>query len=427
MKHFSIMTIILFFSINLYGALMNIPDSFGLHPDEIGSARAFSFFSDGFSSAYFNPAGLSQTGESHISLNYIYAKPQLKLNNEIAFSEPNEIGILGLKVNIDNILTARKKLSLGIILGVDKNFSGLITIKDGISDSGQFIRYGRGQMLLITSLGIEPYRGVYIGGGAYIFVKSKASLLLNTTLSGNTTDESIELKSKTGISPILGLIFSPGRTFNSQKLNVVNLGLAYRGRSEYTVGIRTNAIATIGESPLATLPINLVFLDAFVPQQLSFGVKLAPFLDLRELAFGFGMTYMFWNELDEILRKRDSVRDELNLNFKNIFVPSIGCEYRSIEGFSLLTGYTYEPSPLGSNQSGRVNLIDAPRHIIGFGAGYTFSKIPGLKNPFSVNAGYQLHLLASEKFTLESEDGTTIDAETGGFLNGVSISLTMRF
>lgn len=427
MKQFMLITIFLIFPVSAHGAFMNIPGSLGLNPDETGSAKAFSLFSDSFSSAYFNPAGLSQTDESHISLNYIYAKPQLKLDDKVAFSEPNEVGILGLKINIDNLIKVSKNLSLGIILGVDRNFSGLLTIEDGVSDTGQFVRYGRGQMLLITSLGVEPYRGVHVGGGAYISVKSDASVIMNTTLSGTTTDESFELKGKTGISPIMGIIFSPGKAFDSQKLNTISLGIAYMGSSEYTVRVKTNAVAMIGGSPLATLPIDLIFLDAFVPAQLSIGLKLVPFLDFKELAFGFEASYLFWNELDGILRKKDAVRDELNLDFKNIFVPSIGCEWISKKGFSVRTGYSYEPSPLASSQSGRANLVDASRHIIGLGAGYTFSKIPGLRNPLSVNVGYQLHLLSKKKFTLESGDGSTTDTEAGGFLNGFGISLTMRF
>jgi long-subunit fatty acid transport protein len=427
MKQLSIMAIILFFTINLYGALMNIPGSYGLAPDEIGSSRAFSLFSDGFSSAYFNPAGLAQRDNSQISLGYIYAKPQLKLNDNVAFSEPNEVGILGLKIDLGNAITFDKNLSLGIILGVDKNFSGLLTIADRPSESGQFIRYGRGQMLLITSLGVEPYRGIYAGGGAYISVKSDATVLLDTTLSGKTENESIELNGKTGLTPILGLLFSPGETFDSRKLKVISFGIAYMGKSEYTVRVKTNAVATIGGSPLATLPLDLIFLDAFVPQQLRFGLKVKPLLDLEGLAFGIEGSYLFWNELDSIITKKDAVKNELNLDFKNIFVPSLGCEWSGKNGLSLRTGYSYEASPLSSAESGRANLVDAARHIIGIGAGYTFNKVSGLKNPLSIGTGYQLHILSKKKFTLESEDGSKTDAETGGFLNSFGISLTMRF
>lgn len=427
MKHFKILSFFLFLSMNLHASLMNIPDTFGLHPDEVGSARAFSLFSEGYSASYFNPAGLSQNKENQITLNYSYAKPQLKLNNEVAFSEPNEIGILGLKINLSNLISGSHTLSLGIILGVDKNFSGLLSIKDGITDSPQFIRYGRGQMLLITSLGVEPYRGVLIGGGAYIFVKSSASVFLETTLSGATKNESLELKGETGISPVIGLIFDPSRTFNSKKLDFIRIGMAYREKSEYTVRVKTNAVATIGGSPLTTLPLDLIFLDAFVPRQLSFGIELQPFVDIKALAFGFQANYLFWNDLDRIMRKKDAVRDELNIDFKNIFSPAIGFAYKNKNGFSFRAGYSYESSPLNSKSSGRANLVDSKRHIIGIGLGYTLSKFPGFRNPLSINAGYQLHLLGADTFTLEKEDGSTLDAETGGFLNALSVSLTMRF
>lgn len=426
MRHLIKILFILFCSI-ANAAMMNIPDTTGLHPSDIGSARAFSLFSENYSSVYYNPAGLSLNSENALSLGYVYTKPQLTLGGDVAFSQPNEFGLLGVKISLSNLLTSDRALALGILLGVDRNFTGLLQINDGISDTGQFIRYGRGQMLLITSLGLEPYRGIYVGGGAYITVRSTASVLFNTTLSGTTSDESLELKGKTGISPIAGIIIKPLKIAGSKKVDFLKVALAYRGKSEYTVGIKTDVNATIGGSPLTTLPLDLIFLDAFVPQQLSIGIKIIPLTDIQGLSVGLQTNYAFWNELDDIMKEKDSVRDELNLDFKNVFNTSVGVEYNGNELYVIRAGYGYEPSPLVSTSSGKANLVDSTRHIIGMGAGYTFKRVPGFKNPLSVDAAYQLHLLSKRTFELERSDGNTQSVESGGYMNTFNLSLTLRF
>jgi len=426
MKHFIIFILFTLFSVLVEASIMNIPDTYGLSSDEMGSAKAMSLFSNGFSSAYFNPSGLAISDENNISLNYIYAKPQLKLEGDVAFAEPNEVGMLGLKISMSNLFSVKKNLVLGMILGVDKNFSGLLSIKDGQSDSGEFIRYGRGQMLLITSFGVEPVNGLYLGGGAYISVKSEASVLLNTTLSGNTTNESIELRGKTGMSPILGMLLSPGRVFRTRGLDLLTIGFSYRGKSDYTVRVKTNAVATVGGSPLASLPIDIIFLDAFVPQTLTLGIMVSPIPKAKKFSAGIQSSYAMWNELDKEIRKKDVVKDELGVDFKNIFTYGLGCKYTDKEALFTL-GYSYEPTPLKSTQTGRANLVDATRHILGFGAGYNFKNIPALRYPLTINVAYQLHIFTKRNYILESADQTQIEAETSGYVNALGISATLQF
>jgi len=425
MKKIIIILVVLFLHGISSANMLNIPDTYGMHSSDSGTAKAFSLFADGFSAAYYNPAGLAQNSENHLSLDYIYAKPQLKINDTVAFSGPNEVGILGLKINLSNITTLNKKLSLGIILGVDKNFQGLLTIVDKGSESGQFLRYGRGQMLLIPSVGLEAYKGVFVGAGAYVSVKAAAEVEFDTTLAGDTSGESLEMKGKTFMAPIVGVLLNPGTLLDNKALDKISIALAYRGTSNYVVRVKAQATATLGDSPLATIPLDLLFLDAFVPQQLELGVKGDPIKEL-DLTVSAGFAYYMWDQLDKFL-KNDVVKNSLNLDFANVFSPKIGVEYGMADSLKLRAGYSLEPSPLKTERSPGVNLIDSTRHVVGVGAGYTFNKIPLLKYPLSADAAYQMHLLSKRGFTLEQSDGSTLDVDAGGFVNSLNMTLTVRF
>ena len=135
-----------------------------------------------------------------------------------------------------------------------------------------------------------------------------------------------------------------------------------------------------------------------------------------------------WSALGGLLATQDIVRSSAALSFSDTFSPKIGVDVHLQPGLDARAGYAFKPSPLRDPTASELNAVDNTRHLFALGGGYT---LPGrtflVHEALSVDAAYQLELLAGREFTLMDADGTTRLAMAGGIVHALHVTLTVRF
>jgi long-subunit fatty acid transport protein len=183
--------------------------------------------------------------------------------------------------------------------------------------------------------------------------------------------------------------------------------------------IVTNATNSVGGSKLVDLPLDLYFKDAYLPQKVSLGVGWRIIDDLLWTVDG---VWYNWGGFDEEMSKDDLVRDNIDFDFVDTYVPKTGLEYQVVENLFLRFGYSYQTSPLRKPGSNGSYLLDNDKHVGGLGIGYDL-ELGILNYPISLDAAFTHHYLAPRD--LESSDGTKLESK--GNLSGGTASVTIRF
>jgi long-subunit fatty acid transport protein len=111
-----------------------------------------------------------------------------------------------------------------------------------------------------------------------------------------------------------------------------------------------------------------------------------------------------WSGLNDALRQ-DTVKDQAQLKFKDIFIPRAGFELRLNDVFSFTGGVSYEQSPLESTSSLDVNYVDNDRLVFGLGFSYLIEQALFLSQPLRFDFGYQYHVLKDRDFMLATTQG----------------------
>jgi long-subunit fatty acid transport protein len=313
--------------------------------------------------------------------------------------------------SMDELLKSNRKMALGVNFTLDGNGLTFIRFNDLRHENGYYARYGEASFMINAAFGLEVVEWLYLGGGILTTLHSSADFYTDIDLAGRTDKEGMSLNAKAVFSPVAAIFFS---------VDPVAIGLVYRGESHgEMVPITTNATNSVGGSKLVDLPIELLFKDAFVPANLSLGVSW----DITEsVMLAIDGIWYHWGEYDEIMTVNDLVRDEMNTDFVDTYVPKLGLEYQVIDRLFLRFGYSYEASPLRKAGDKGNYILDNDKHVGSLGIGYDLNI--GLFNyPFSIDAAFFHHYLAPRE--LEGADGVKLESE--GNLSGGTASITLRF
>ena len=116
-----------------------------------------------------------------------------------------------------------------------------------------------------------------------------------------------------------------------------------------------------------------------------------------------------WSQFEDEL-KRDTIKNQAELEFKDVLVPRIGVEARINDMLSITTGVAQENSPLQGKRSLDVNYFDNDRIIFGLGGALHLDQFPFLAYPVRLDFGYQYHQLKSRKFELTDSDSGGVDS-----------------
>lgn len=396
-------------------SMIHIPTTYGLSARGIAMGNAVTAITDDVGLPYFNPAAMAMTNESQLGISYMYAQPNfeggVKGGEKDTFDVANKVVSTGIILSMDEFLKSNRKIALGLNITLDDNAQGFIRFDDLAYENGYYGRYGQASFLFNAGLGFEVVKWLYLGGGVLATLHSKTDFYVDTDLAGETKDEGMKLTADIYLAPVAALYlhFDP-----------VSVGFAFRGEmhGEMTP-IVVNASTNVGGSKLIDLPMTLYFLDSFVPASLSLGVT---WRITDEFALSLVGDWYHWGNFDDVMINDDMIREDIDMDWVDTYVPRIGGEYQVVENLFLRFGYYYEQSPLRKPGSDGNYILDNDKHVGSLGLGYDLD-LGILNYPLSIDAAYFHDYLAHRQ--LESADGTELESQ--GSLNGGIATVTLRF
>ena len=398
-------------------SLVFVPGNYGLSARSVALGNAMTAVGDDSASNFYNPSTLGARTNHAIDLGYLYAAPAFNggvkgADVDLDFTKVNQVGLIGLSLDLSGIFDFDHGLGLGINIAIDENLAGVLNFNEIRDERGQFARYGNSSIFVSFGLGVEIIPELYIGGGAFIGVKGKNGLVAQTDLAGSTKEEQINVEAEPMIAPIVGL-YAPFHP-------MVTLGAVYRGKVVTSFDdINAQTQALVSDSELTTLDLVMVFKDGYVPQQAALGVSVRP---IDELMLAVEGSWVNWSDFEDEVD--DSVvRDEGGLHTRDIYIPRLGIEWTAYENLYIRFGYYWEDTPFSKPGLGNTAILDNEKHVGSFGVGYDVTQIPFLSQPLTIAATYFHQYLVPR--TVESQDGTKY--ESSGNLNGVAGTITLRF
>lgn len=401
-----------------HAGLLFVPTTYGLSARSVGLGNAMTAVGEDYSMAFFNPAALGALTTNQLDLGYMYAAPNLtggpKGDTEaVEFDTVNKLVLIGFTMNLSTLFKNNHGLGLGFDIVMDNNTKSFMAFEEKRDDNGQFLRYGLTSVTMTTGVGVKIIEQLYLGVGGFVMVKGANKLIAETDMAGNTQQEQIQVNAEPAIAPIVSL-FAPVH-------QMVTLGLTYRGKGVAqfdNVDAATKAL--VSESPLTDLNLVMAFKDAYIPQQVAFGVKTTP---IEPLLIAVDVTWANWADYEDEVADGDVVKEDAQLGTKDLFIPRLGIEYSPLETLQLRLGYYYEDTPFEDPGMGNVVVLDNAKHAISFGLGHDMTYMPLLAQAPGIGVSYFHHYLAPR--TVDSGDDR--EFESSGNINGVVGTLTLKF
>ena len=460
LKFFALASLVVFSN----SSLANVGQTygFGARAESLGGITSASDFQDGYS-AYSNPALVASPLDHrrlHLSFGMIWMVPSftpisgvVTENNYVTGQSPVKTGT----VDTDYRSTIGQELGFTYALSPNAHhFSlGLTTFfpLDSMAylDSGEvyqpeyFLERSRTQRPQIEiALAMEASKGFSIGIGGHVgfSITSNAKVFLQTsTTQPSSTRISASLKPR--MSPYLGLMYQPNREFN--------LGLTVRAalKSANTL-ILTSSSRVLGNFGALDILLNGSGAAFYDPTSVEFGGGLS----LSEITKVYlQMDYQFWKDFESPNITIDnatvpnctgagcsglqiSPSNNPSPEFRNIFVPHFGQEWKLSDETTLRYGYSYRTSILTHLPSGAGNGLDPSRHEFSLGIGIKVKEFLGFNLPAVLDFAFSYQSLVSETIEKSSgnEIGNTSDQkigspgyEAGGKILGGGLSLSLGF
>jgi long-subunit fatty acid transport protein len=410
----------------------NTATTYGLLPTDIASAQALSMFNTQVSTTYYNPAYLAHSTKSELTAGLMHAEHNLKADSQqfgtyTVQDDPTQQVLLGLKADLSDLTELGQPMYLGVMIGSEKFGDELLAFGSRTDADGQYFNYGRQPLFLSIGVGTHIWRGLDIGIGTKVTLKSEASLVAQTNLAGETEYEELNVSAKPVIRPVISMNFDWEETFCPDAqcwYDGLETAFAFKGYSDSSVEVNANTIIP-GTIPDPGLFIDIATVDSYQPNIYTLGMQLKR----DKWRLGLAVEMQEWSALEDELNN-DTVKNNLGLEFDDIVIPRIGAEYYLNDTFTLTGGVAFEESPLANDVNPEVNYLDADRTVIGLGVSATFDHVYGLVHPLRVDLGYQHHLMDQREFQIKSSQPTALNddvVETAGDVNVFAGSISMQF
>ena len=430
----------------------NLGTTYGILPSDLGTAQALSMFNTQVSSLYYNPAYVTVDPRGELTGGLMHAAPQLELKelwgdgtvtrtgSNVLEDTPSQQVLLGMKTDLTNLTQYQKPAYFGMILGVEKFGSEMMSFGSETSQEGQYFEYGRQPLFLVLGGGANLWRGISAGVSARVTLHSSATMNASSTMAGETSYEQMDVSAKPKLRPILGLNIDWGKTLCPDSdcwLNGFETAFAFRGYSNSMTAVNSN-ITIPGTVPSPGVALLVNTLDAYQPNIYSVGLM---YRQDKHYRVGLTVEMQQWSKLEDELKK-DTIKDQAveatvgRLKFRDIVIPRIGGEYYLNPHIMLSGGVAYSQTPLDSRSSLDVNYLDSDKVIVGLGVSLQYDKPPVLAFPVRMDIGYQYQQLLKQEFDFYTSQGAGYSAtnphhyetvEASGSVNVISASVTLKF
>lgn len=417
----------------------NLASTYGILPGDVASAQALSLFNPDVSAVYYNPAALAADARGELTAGLFYADHNITAESQGGSNplvrqgdtlpiDPSQQVLIGMKTNLSSLTKAEHPLYLGVMIGVEKYGQEMLAFQSGTSTQGQAVEYGRQPLFLTIGGGAKIWRGIDAGASLRVTLHADATMTAQSDLAGNTQYESLGVSAKPVMRPILGLNIDWQDTLcpdSDCALRGWQTAFAYKAYSNTQTKVTANVVIP-GTIPAPGMDLAINTLDAYQPNIYSLGMQYKG----QRLRAGFTAELQQWSKLGEEFQA-DTIRDQANLQFKDIFIPRLGAEFRLNDIYSLTGGLAFVPSALESDRSLDVNYLDNDRYVLGLGASAEFKDPWIFAYPLRLDFGYQLQMLQPRQFQLTSSqvnNGAPYETlESGGNVNVFVGSMTLKF
>jgi long-chain fatty acid transport protein len=423
---------------NAYAAMGNLATTYGVLPSDVASAQALSLFNTQVSAAYYDPAYLAKDPRGELTLGALYGNNNLTAksdggsnpmvrNGDVLQGNSSQQVLLGMKTNLSSLTKFDHPLYLGFMLGAEKNGQELMSFNSTTSKQGQFFNYGREPLFLVLGGATQIVPGVDAGLTARVTLHSDASLVAQSDLAGNTQDEQLNVSAKPVLRPIFGLSVDWGRALCPDGqcwYDGLETAFSFRGYSNTETRVAANDVIP-GTVPPPGLTIAINTYDAYQPNIYALGLLY----NTDHYRFGVTGELQQWSTLGRQLNQ-DTIKDQANLSFRNVFIPRVGMDARINDTYTLTTGVSYEKSALVSNESLDVNYLDNDRIILGVGATAEIRDPWIFAFPVRLDIAYQYQMMRDRTFQLASSSAPSNPYETvtaGGRVQVLTASLSLKF
>ena len=258
---------------------------------------------------------------------------------------------------------------------------------------------------IFKSLGDMDIPGISVGFGVNAFVDG------NGTMKMMPTDFKLWLPYDYSI--IGGVLLQPFKTFRSQFLQDLKLGVTYHQ------AMMLNITFDLGIGPIAG---QFSSYDLYFPEELGFGLGFVP---LKNLSVDYDLVRTGWSDYkppftysppgSSIGALMGTPFDFASYKLNDIWVHKIGAEYTMAKDYKFRLGYSFRPTPISSAMAQKANILDNDTNVIAFGLGYNFTGL-------TVNLHSQVRMMADR--TLRP-GGNTIKA--GGNVWSTGLTLSRNF
>ena len=419
--------------------MSNTATTFGILPSDIASAQALSLFNNQVSAVYYNPAYLARDTRGELTGGLFHAQPSLEVESHGGTNAPTRDGsvlddtpsqqvLIGMKKDLSFLTKYDHKIMFGFMAGVEKFGKEMMAFNSGVANEGQFFNYGRQPLFLNLGAGTNVWRGIDVGAAVRVTLHADATMDTYSTLAGDTSREKLEVAAEPVMAPILSVNMNTGETWCARSpcwLDKLDAALVYKGEAYGETNVDANATIPGTIAPPG-LDLIISTIAGYSPEIITAGARY----QFGKFTVGATAEMQRWSKLEDRLDD-DDIKDDANIQFKDIVVPRIGVQYQLNEQLTLTSGIAYEESPLESTNSNEVNYLDTDKYVIGLGGSLLIKQPPVLAWPIQLDFGYQYHLLQERDFSLS---GTTPanqpyqeDVTASGDVHVFSGSFTLKF
>jgi len=422
-----------------HAGMSNTATTFGILPIDIATAQSLSMFSNQASATYYNPAYLVRDKRGELTGGLFHAEPSLNVESRGGMNAPTRTGstlddtpsqqvLIGMKKDLSFLTQYDHPIYFGFMAGVEKFGKEMMAFRSETSNEGQFFNYGRQPLFLNLGAGTNLWRGIDVGAAVRVTLHADASMVAQSDLAGNTEREKLDVSAEPVMVPILSATMNWGETWCSRTpcwMEQLDTAITYKGFAKAKTNVTANAVIP-GTIPSPGLDLAIRTISGFQPEIITAGSQYS----FGKLRVGATAEFQRWSRLDDELQ-RDTIKDQANLEFRDIFIPRIGAVYQLNNNLSVMAGVAYEKSPLKSSESEEVNYLDNDRIVVGLGGSLIINNPPVLAWPVQLDFGYQYHQLRDRDFlltgTTPSNQPYEEDVTASGDIHVFSGSFTLKF
>ena len=403
-----------------------------------------------FSATHYNPARPAFSKDVTFSLEYSAALPRLKINDIDQESIEGAHGFSAGIVIPQSLSFVYEQLRGAFAISLYLPDQRLAKVSLYPPAEPRMFRYdNNSQRFVITpALSLQVWDGVSIGAGVtFLGGVSGDGLAFDILLRGavERARSRIDLAIKPQIAPVLGVAYDPFEW----------LGFGYSFRGSTNLSLDLNIPVDVEITSVEVQGIILIALagnNFWMPQRHALGGRYDP---IKELTLTAELVWMRWSQMpnpspdldllidigtddvpvDPYVPQNPFADGDLygaeQLNFKDVFSPHFGAEYRlraaNWLNLAFRAGYLYEPSP-APEQTGPLSLLDNDRHSLTLGTGFSFEKFTGvLEKPLDVDLFFQYSRLVSREHVKDLYTDPQPYLKSNGNIFAFGLTTALRF